>query len=211
MRFEHWPDSYRIRATERRNIVLLQYVQCAAILNEIFFYCPDTEWIEDGIGSCYWEGSNEDGCGGMIFDFAELRHRLRYELIGENSIERPRAACSYHKEGQGCVLGNLKAPKCLRYVASCEGLPPSFMELGNIEELFSRIVFGRADLPPLSGEGLWGRPEENWPMVNDFIARAKCVLAEVRQNYWRKHGRLPVPVLQATSAPLLTIESSGGT
>jgi hypothetical protein len=178
-----------------QRIILEQYAQCANILNQIFFYCPPApgkEWLKNGIGSCKWEGGFDDDVGGLLLAWGELRSALRKKFIPEAPTSS--RACSYHKPGEGCVLGSLKSPKCLGHATDLE-LPLSFSLLagGRIKTFLLSILDGKSQIQTKSGK--WGDPEANWPKVNEFVAEAKKVLVEAQRNYYLKYGNLPLKVL----------------
>lgn len=181
----------RLRRAEMRDVVLAQYTMCARVLNEIFALCPESDWQEDGIGSCRWEGRQDDIIGGLLNDWWKLRHDIRHSRIPIEPVRHP--ACWYHKPDVGCVLGDLKAPKCLGYVSS-DKLPESFEALGNIRIFLEGILHGRVF--EQNAEGCWGDPEANWPAVREFVQKAEVALADAKKSYLETHDYLPLPVLR---------------
>lgn len=168
------PSSERMK--EMRDIALEQYTACARVLNEIFRLCPDPEWQIDGIGSCQYDGSQDDLRGGVIGDWESLRHEVRDRFF-PLPLEHHNIACSYHAPDSGCVLGELKSPICLGYI-SAENLPDSFSALGNIRIFLSDILNGGRHRRSI--DGTLGNPEANWPRVREFLEKADGVLHEIR-------------------------------
>jgi hypothetical protein len=110
--------------------VLLQYVTCTTILQEIFKLAPDRCWLEDGIGCCAWEGGVDDDQGATLGSWKFIRHHLRELAFPQGQSDYQ--ACSYHKEGFGCVLGELKSPKCLYTICDHgDELPRSYSDLND--------------------------------------------------------------------------------
>jgi hypothetical protein len=155
--------------------VLIQYVTCASILQEIFKLAPDRCWLEDGVGCCAWEGSVDDDQGASLASWRFIRHHLRDLAFPERKTDN--RACSYHKDGSGCVLGELKSPKCLYTI--CEhgdDLPRSYRELDDKETLQTVLSGGLA----WESDGRYNfNPEKNWPLVHEFVRKGRLVIDEM--------------------------------
>lgn len=72
-------------------------------------------WKDDEVGSCAYISSkteSEEGLTGVAKNLLiELREKRNREFGGTSTL----TGCPYHRTGYGCVLGNLKAPICIRY------------------------------------------------------------------------------------------------
>ena len=128
----HDPDSSQHEALRRlierkreiRDITLRQYTMCTTVLEHIFRLAPDQCWKRDGIGCCGWEGSVDDDLNAAIKDWKELRRARLAERMPTGSEWH--GACTYHKEDEGCVLSELKSPKCF-YTVCDSDLPESLV------------------------------------------------------------------------------------
>ncbi len=155
--------------------VLLQYVACTSILQEIFRLAPDRCWLEDGIGCCGWEGRVDDDQGDSLGSWRFIRNHLRNLAFPEGKTDN--RACSYHKEGSGCVLGELKSPKCLYTVCDHgDELPKSYGGL-NDKETLQKVLSGGFAWE--SGGGYSYNPEGNWPLVHEFVRKGRLVIDEI--------------------------------
>lgn len=84
--------------------------------DEIYKRTLTKAWQEDprGLGSCAIPDSYAtDGLDSVFtFDLIQLRNRRSNETPVANHLN----GCPHHREGVGCVLNELKGPKCLDYV-----------------------------------------------------------------------------------------------
>ncbi len=113
---EYWAsiDPSEIPAIEQYQAIAGDYYN---LWKEIYLRTTTKEWERDpqGLGTCAI--SDEYATDGLDvvnqFDIIELRNRRNNEtpLMGKTK------GCPHHRPGVGCVLGDLKGPKCLDYIA----------------------------------------------------------------------------------------------
>ncbi|MBI4018926.1 MAG: hypothetical protein HY364_01585 [Candidatus Aenigmarchaeota archaeon] len=96
--------------------MVAQYRKIAGVYNllwhEITVRTYNSEWRKDGVGSCGIDKATsedllEGSCGSNIIS---LRERKNYETPGRSM------ACPYHRPDRGCILEELKSPRCLDHV-----------------------------------------------------------------------------------------------
>ena len=138
--------------------IINQYTDCSRPLNDLFRLVPDSCWESDGLGCCDTDRSMaEDGLVGPAYPaLIEMREARRDE---EGLVLRN--ACPYHKKGEGCILGELKSPRCLRHF--CYGELPEGFDSRYISETLQKILDGGLDWQTGTSH-----PERNLPLVAEF-------------------------------------------
>ena len=109
--------------------IITRYKTVVGALNQMFQAAsPRTTreaWRKDGLGSCAYIRNKEQSEIGLLEPakdrLIELREARNRKFGGKSTL----TGCPYHRAGYGCVLGDLKAPVCIRYSD-----PGSFMEWG---------------------------------------------------------------------------------
>ncbi len=169
------------------DVVITQYTQCTKALQKLFEIAPDTCWKTDGVGCCsIGLDYVEDGLTGPAYKkIIEMRNKeqqkilvpeWKEERIGWGSpIFMGNSKCDYHKENSGCVLGELKSPRCIAHY--CEGdLDRTSFDYNYIKNTLIKILNSHYDLET----GLF-EPERNWDLVNEFVAYVNKMENEVRK------------------------------
>lgn len=96
-----------------------QYQTAVGILNNMFDIArvrtTGELWRLDGVGSCVQIHNKEDSeielIGPAKKYIVALRETRNQEAGGHSIL----TGCPYHREGIGCVLGNLKSPVCIQH------------------------------------------------------------------------------------------------
>lgn len=95
-----------------------QYQRVAGKFNELWREIDartnESAWRKDGVGSCHtsphmFETLMNGALGYRIED-------LWYPRSSDTPQDGPTQACQFHREGRGCVLGDLKSVRCIDYV-----------------------------------------------------------------------------------------------
>lgn len=128
---EPQPDAHEwlIKRTERNDRIIEDYRACVGLLNEVFGLLYDEVckpciagendtpeaiargYDTKGKGCC--EGTyHDDGLGGPAANTIRTKWDVVYEEAGEQGKDLGNIACGYLETGKGCVLGDLKAPRC---------------------------------------------------------------------------------------------------
>lgn len=101
-------------------IITDQYRMIVGSLEEMFqaarIRTNQEGWRQNGVGSCkeiHDQEESEQGLEGPAKKhLISLRKKVNQEVPGQTEF----TGCPYHRTGVGCVLGNLKAPVCIRYI-----------------------------------------------------------------------------------------------
>lgn len=102
-------------------------------------------WLVDGIGSCNITRSTSEA--GLVGTNGEqiiyLRERRNEEVSGKSTA----SPCLYHREGCGCILGDLKGPNCVSLLDSPAEVQRRFRIPGYAfrEEVFNLLQFVLTD------------------------------------------------------------------
>lgn len=153
-------------------IIIEQYTECTRALNELFRMAPDQCWAKDGIGCCDVDmGYAEEGLDGPAKTTLDMMRAAR--LDEENTTIH---ACPYHKENFGCILGELKAPRCAAHY--CRGdLRGTGYSYRRVREVLEKVLWGGLD-PHNTAAGY--NPERNAALVRGFKAYVDGLMAKVR-------------------------------
>lgn len=120
-----------MKAANPENIgqIVRQYKTVVGKLEQMFraasIRTTKESWRKDGIGSCLYIHNKEQSEIGLLGPAKDKLIKLQEERNREFGGKSTLTGCPYHRAGHGCVLGNLKAPVCIRYSDS-----GSFMEWG---------------------------------------------------------------------------------
>lgn len=138
-------QEYETQLRPEHALIIHQYRKVAGAMDifwkEISIRTNGGSWREDGVGSCDIDKAlSEDLIDGPTFgDIVRLRERRNYETPGE------RRYCPYHRIGKGCVLGDLKSPRCLDHVdyGHFEEIPERFgIQIPDMRTPLHRILLG---------------------------------------------------------------------
>lgn len=161
--------------------VIRQYQAVAGAFDqlwkEISLRTNKGEWREDGVGSCRIDKPlSEDLLDGPVsLKIIGLRERKDHETTGWTGH-----ACPYHRPGQGCILGNLKSPRCLDH--------HDYQHDEEIEERFGLCIMDmRAPLARILMGG-WNpkttvaelKPQVNDELVKTMVAGTQAVIDHIK-------------------------------
>lgn len=112
-------ETYHLKSLDSPGrFAIEQYMQIAGAHNslwqEIYLRTATKEWVTDGFGSC--DITKEDSEIGIIEEIKPDLIGLREIRNEETDGKRNRRGCPNHRDGAGCILGNLKSPHCLDYM-----------------------------------------------------------------------------------------------
>lgn len=162
-------EALRSRQEEVKKTIITQYTRCTRLLTELFSYTPDTCWKEDGKGCCDQDLATAEAglCGPAEGRLIELRNAKRAEAGLRLGV-----ACLYHAEGEGCILGELKAPLCM--ATECMTKVPEGYDYRRVRRTLEWILTG---LDPQTREV---NPSANQPLVDEFAAYVQRLIDEVK-------------------------------
>jgi hypothetical protein len=167
------PDWYKDFLEKRQKIeetIIQQYTQCTKLLNELFSFAPDQCYREDKVGCCAGGGYSEDGFNGP----AEITLlRMREKILAKEGWEAG-VKCQYHRNDRGCILGELKAPRCIGQY--CEGglLKYGYDEM-HVRDLLGKILAGLDSKDEIN-------PEENWSVVKELEDYVKGFMEKIKSK-----------------------------
>lgn len=162
--FAAWKASEE-RTRQRNGVIIRQYIECTRALNDLFRHAPDDCYLSDGVGCCDIDRAlSEDGLAGPAWiPLIEMRDaRLEEEHEKDPESMKYHRACPYHKRDAGCILGELKSPRCIADYCS-SAVETIGYDYGYIRKMLDRILYGEVDYQ--TGEF---HPERNWPLVAEF-------------------------------------------
>lgn len=154
---------------------LAQYRICVWVLSEYFSSIPNQSWetLWDGVGMCRnndWEFENRIiGWSQIDRVLQESKQKVLDEI--ELSIFDPwHKACIYHREGVGCILWDLKSPRC--------AIEPD----GDVRDTYNpnklKYMLETIQLAGATEENMFqeSSPEKNWDIVTEFLEEIESYL-----------------------------------
>ena len=158
---------------KEREIIIRQYTEVTRLLNELFSLAPDQCYVEDGIGCCHIGTIvSESGITGPAYI---TLLRMRQARLEEEGLEAKVGSeldgpCSYHKEGYGCVLGELKSPLCMSNY--CDGVLNAVgYDQDYVDKTLVQILQGG-----FNPETRKYHPEQNLPLVEQFKVYVRSLM-----------------------------------
>ncbi|MBW2992874.1 hypothetical protein KY345_06685 [Candidatus Woesearchaeota archaeon] len=155
---------YKEVSAEVIDKIIEQYRRCIRALNGMFKHAPDECYEDDGIGCCcethHSYGLLEGPAADKIVDMQE--EKANYDSLPD--------ACLFHKEGEGCVLGDLKSPACISHY--CRGELPRRYDRIFVQDILSQVLCGSP------GPDSY-HPEENEHLVSALERYAQEMIEEI--------------------------------
>jgi len=172
----------KARMIEQYRAVAGKFVE---LWDELYLRTETGDWREDGIGSCHTSPHLfETYVGGFITGEIEKLWDARSNddpIAWDDSEEvDPPDSCQHHQQSKGCILGDLKSPRCLSHTDKGQRseISDNFgIELPDFRTPLVQIQHGGMDL---TGGDCSLHPEHNDELVERTIAETEELIAHVK-------------------------------
>jgi len=165
--------------------VIRQYQRVARAFNEMLeaidAKTDGAAWKKDGVGSCRVSPHLfETYLDGVVTGDIERLWDAK-DADNPDLDESDNRRCQFHRIGTGCILGDLKSPRCLSHI---DGNNVTEIEtklgtkLPEIKQPLLTIQLGGMDV---TGEGCVLHPDLNDKLVEDTVQSATEFTAKVRE------------------------------
>lgn len=152
---------------------LAQYRICVSVLSDYFKSVKNQSWEKDGVGMCHANEHEFDthlvAWSSIANKLEEMKQRL-LDKMGRSIFDPVHRNCIYHQEWVGCILWDLKSPRCVTAIDWNVHVEYDYSKLIELLKSIQMAWAKEEELYQIE------RPEENWQLVIEFLREVEKYL-----------------------------------